>query len=185
MSKKPLEGIRVLDFTNALAGPYCSMMLGNMGAEVIKVEKPGTGDDSRGYGPFVNGQSGYFVSVNHGKKSVVCNTKDPEGVEMFKDLVKHVDIVVENLKAGAMNRMGLGYEELKKVNPKLIYVAISGFGQTGPSCPPPRLRYGSAGHGRRNEHHRRARRKACPRRRFYRRYHCRYLWCFWRRYRPV
>ena len=137
MSKKPLEGIRVLDFTNALAGPYCSMMLGNMGAEVIKVEKPGTGDDSRGYGPFVNGQSGYFVSVNHGKKSVVCNTKDPEGVEMFKDLVKHVDIVVENLKAGAMNRMGLGYEELKKVNPKLIYVAISGFGQTGPYAPRP------------------------------------------------
>ena len=136
MSKKPLEGIRVLDFTNALAGPYCSMMLGNMGAEVIKVEKPGTGDDARGYGPFVNGQSGYFVSVNHGKKSVVCNTKDPEGVEMFKDLVKHVDIVVENLKAGAMNRMGLGYEELKKVNPKLIYVAISGFGQTGPYAPP-------------------------------------------------
>ena len=113
------------------------MMLGNMGAEVIKVEKPGTGDDSRGYGPFVNGQSGYFVSVNHGKKSVVCNTKDPEGVEMFKDLVKHVDIVVENLKAGAMNRMGLGYEELKKVNPKLIYVAISGFGQTGPYAPRP------------------------------------------------
>ena len=104
MSKKPLEGIRVLDFTNALAGPYCSMMLGNMGAEVIKVEKPGTGDDARGYGPFVNGQSGYFVSVNHGKKSVVCNTKDPEGVEMFKDLVKHVDIVVENLKAGAYLR---------------------------------------------------------------------------------
>lgn len=137
MSKKPLEGIRVLDFTNALAGPYCSMMLGNMGAEVIKVEKPGTGDDSRGYGPFVNGQSGYFLSVNHGKKSVVCNTKDPEGVEMFKDLVKHVDIVVENLKAGAMNRMGLGYEELKKVNPKLIYVAISGFGQTGPYAPRP------------------------------------------------
>ena len=95
------------------------------------------GDDSRGYGPFVNGQSGYFVSVNHGKKSVVCNTKDPEGVEMFKDLVKHVDIVVENLKAGAMNRMGLGYEELKKVNPKLIYVAISGFGQTGPYAPRP------------------------------------------------
>ena len=137
MSKKPLDGIRVLDFTNALAGPYCSMMLGNMGAEVIKVEKPGTGDDSRGYGPFVNGQSGYFVSVNHGKKSVVCNTKDPEGVEMFKELVKHVDIVVENLKAGAMNRMGLGYEELKKVNPKLIYVAISGFGQTGPYSPRP------------------------------------------------
>ena len=73
----PLDGIRVLAFTNALAGPDCSMMLGNMGAEVIKVEKPGTGDDSRGYGPFVNGQSGYFVSVNHGKKSVVCNAKDP------------------------------------------------------------------------------------------------------------
>ena len=92
--------------------------------------------------------------------------------------MKHVDIVVENLKAGAMNRMGLGYEELKKVNPKLIYVAISGFWPDWPLCPPPRLRYGSAGHGRRNEHHRRARRKACPRRRFYRRYHCRYLWCF-------
>lgn len=137
MSKKPLDGIKVLDFTNALAGPYCSMMLGNMGAEVYKVEKPKTGDDSRGYGPFVNGQSGYFLSVNRGKKSVVCNTKDPEGVEMFKEMVKHVDIVVENLKAGAMNRMGLGYDVLKEINPRLIYVAISGFGQTGPYSPRP------------------------------------------------
>lgn len=184
MSKKPLEGIRVLDFTNALAGPYCSMMLGNMGAEVIKVEKPGTGDDSRGYGPFVNGQSGYFVSVNHGKKSVVCNTKDPEGVEMFKDLVKHVDIVVENLKAGAMNRMGLGYEEPQEGQPCSSMLPFPALARLAP-MPPSRLRYGSAGHGRRNEHHRRARRKACPRRRFYRRYHCRYLWCFWRRYCPV
>ena len=137
MSKKPLDGIKVLDFTNALAGPYCSMMLGNMGAEIFKVEKPKRGDDSRGYGPFVGDQSGYFLSVNRGKKSVVCNTKDPDGVEMFKDMVKHVDIVVENLKAGAMNRMGLGYDVLKEINPRLIYVAISGFGQTGPYSPRP------------------------------------------------
>lgn len=78
--QKPLEGIRVLDFTNALAGPYCSMMLGNMGAEVIKVEKPGTGDDSRGYGPFVNGQSGYFVSVNHGKKASSATPRIPRAL---------------------------------------------------------------------------------------------------------
>jgi CoA:oxalate CoA-transferase len=129
---KPLEGIKVLDFTNVLAGPYCSMMLANMGAEIYKVEKPKIGDDGRSYGPHINGQSIYFLSVNWGKKSVVCNTKTEAGRELFKRMVTHMDILVENLKPGAMERMGLGYDVLKEINPRLIYVAVSGFGHTGP-----------------------------------------------------
>lgn len=134
---KPLEGIKVLDFTNVLAGPYCSMMLGNMGADVYKMEKPETGDDGRSYGPHVNGESIYFLSVNRGKKSVVCNTKTDEGKEFFKKMIVHMDVLVENLKPGAMERMGLGYDVLKELNPRLIYVAVSGFGHTGPYSPRP------------------------------------------------
>jgi len=137
MTAKPLHGIRILDFTNVLAGPYCSMILANMGAEVIKVEKPGTGDDSRAFGPHINGESVYFLSINRGKKSIVCNTKADAGREMFKKLVEKVDVLVENLKPGAMDRMGLGYETLKKINPRLVYVAVSGFGHSGPYSPRP------------------------------------------------
>ncbi|MDP2965190.1 MAG: CaiB/BaiF CoA-transferase family protein [Pelolinea sp.] len=132
MTQKPLDGIKVLDFTNVLAGPYCTMMLANMGAEVFKVERPGTGDDSRAYGPHVNGESVYFLSVNRGKKSIVCNTKTNEGREVFKKMVTKVDVLVENIKPGAMERMGLGYETLKKINPGLVFTSISGFGQSGP-----------------------------------------------------
>ena len=134
---KPLEGIKVLDFTNVLAGPYCSMMLANMGAEVFKIEKPGSGDDSRSYGPHVNGESIYFLSVNRGKKSIVCDTKTKAGHVMFQKMVEHVDILVENLKPGATERMDLGYDKLKKINPRLIYVAVSGFGHSGPYSPRP------------------------------------------------
>jgi CoA:oxalate CoA-transferase len=132
MTQKPLDGIKVLDFTNVLAGPYCTMMLANMGAEVIKFERPGTGDDSRAYGPHIHGESVYFLSVNRGKKSIICNTKTEEGRDVFLKMVSKVDVLVENIKPGAMDRMGLGYETLKKINPALVYVSISGFGQSGP-----------------------------------------------------
>jgi len=132
MAAKPLEGIKVLDFTNVLAGPTCTMMLANMGAEIIKIERPGCGDDSRAYGPHIDGESVYFMSVNRGKKSVVCDTKTEAGRAVFLKLVEKVDIVIENIKPGGMDRMGLDYETLKRVNPNLIFVSISGFGSTGP-----------------------------------------------------
>ena len=128
---KPLSGIKVLDFTNVLAGPYCTMMLANMGADVYKAEKP-AGDDSRAYGPFLNGSSLYFLSVNRGKKSIICDAKTAEGKKVFLGLAKQMDILVENLRPGAMDRMGIGYDVLKEINPRLIYVAISGFGHSGP-----------------------------------------------------
>ncbi len=137
MTQKPLDGIKVLDFTNVLAGPYCTMMLANMGAEVFKLERPGAGDDSRAYGPHVNGESVYFLSVNRGKKSIICDAKTEEGREVFKQIAEKVDVLVENLKPGAMERMGLGYETLREINPRLVYVAISGFGHTGPYSPRP------------------------------------------------
>ncbi len=132
MTVKPLEGIKVLDFTNVLAGPTCTMLLANMGAEIIKLERPGCGDDSRAYGPHINGESVYFTSVNRGKKSVVCNTKTKAGKELFLKLVEKVDVLIENIKPGGMTRMGIDYDVVKKINPRIIYVSISGFGSTGP-----------------------------------------------------
>ena len=132
MTQKPLDGIKVLDFTNVLAGPYCTMMLANMGAEIYKFERPGCGDDSRAYGPHINGESVYFLSVNRGKKSIVCNTKTDEGRDVFLKMADKVDVLVENIKPGAMERMGLGYDTLKEINPGLVYVSLSGFGKTGP-----------------------------------------------------
>ncbi|MGI5999286.1 MAG: CaiB/BaiF CoA transferase family protein [Lutispora sp.] len=130
--RKPLEHIKVLDFTRVLAGPYCTMILANMGAEVIKVERPGIGDDSREFGPFINGQSIYFISLNRGKKSIALDLKQPESIKIIKELVKEVDVVAENFRPGTMEKLGLGYEELKKINPRLIFATMSGFGQTGP-----------------------------------------------------
>lgn len=127
-----LEGIKVLDLTRVLAGPYCTMVLGDMGAEIVKIERPGVGDDSRAFGPYENGESAYFMSLNRNKKSITMNLKEKETKEMFIEMVKQVDIVVENFRPGTMEKLGLGYEELKKINPKLIYAAASGFGHTGP-----------------------------------------------------
>jgi CoA:oxalate CoA-transferase len=128
----PLEGIRVLDLTQALFGPYCTMLLCDMGAEVIKIERPDGGDMTRGNGPFVKGWSTYFISLNRGKKSMSLNLDSAPGRDIFLRLVKDFDILVENYKPGAMAKMGLPYEEIKKRNPKIIYVAGSGFGQYGP-----------------------------------------------------
>lgn len=129
---KPLTGVVVLDLTRVLAGPYCTMLLSDLGAEVIKVERPDVGDDSRHFGPFVNGKSAYFCSLNRGKKSIVLNLKDKEDLSILKEIVKKVDVVTENFRPGTMEKLGLGYEELKKINPRLIYAATSGYGHTGP-----------------------------------------------------
>lgn len=130
--KKALEGIRVLDLTRVLAGPYASMVLGDLGAEIIKIETPDGGDDARGFGPFLNGESVYFISINRNKKSMALNLKKEEGKEIFRRMVKEADVVLENYRPGTMEKLGLGYEELKEINPRIIYASSSGFGHTGP-----------------------------------------------------
>lgn len=128
---KALQDIVVLDLTRVLAGPYCTMMLADFGADVIKIEIPVKGDDTRGMGPFVNGSSLYYANVNRNKKSVTLNLKEPKGKEMFLALVKKADVVVENYRPGVMDRMGLGYEVLQGANERIIYAAVSGFGSYG------------------------------------------------------
>lgn len=130
-NKGALSGLRVLDLTRILAGPYCTMLLADMGAEVIKIEQPKKGDDTRQYAPQKNGESLYFVNINRNKKGVTLDLKNPKGKALFLKMLKDADIVVENYRPGTMEKLGLGYEELKKVNPRVIYAAISGFGHTG------------------------------------------------------
>jgi CoA:oxalate CoA-transferase len=133
----PLKGIRVLDFTIMLGGPFATMMLGDCGAEVIKIERRGTGDDTRHIGPFSSKDTerkagGFFLSIGRNKKSVTINLKHPKGIEIAKGLVKKSDVVFENFRPGAMDRLGLGYNELRKINPRIVYTSISGFGHSGP-----------------------------------------------------
>ncbi len=134
---KPLENIKILDLSRVLAGPFCTMILNDLGAEIIKVEVPETGDDSRGYGPFINGKSAYFISVNRGKKSISLNLKSEKGKKILLKLVKKTDVLVENFRPGTMEKLGLGYDFLKEVNPKLIYATTSGYGHTGPDSEKP------------------------------------------------
>ena len=129
----PLEGVRVLDLSRILSGPYCTMLLGDLGADVIKVERPGSGDDTRQWGPpFVAGESAYFLSVNRNKRSVAVDLSRPEGLEVVHRLARVSDVVVENFRPGVADRLGVGYRTLSGLNPRLIYCSISGFGQTGP-----------------------------------------------------
>lgn len=128
----PLGGIRVLDLTRVLAGPAASLALADLGAEVIKIEPPGTGDDTRTFPPFRDGESHYFLSVNRGKKSIVVDLKTDAGVALIKDLAAKCDVLIENYRPGVMARFGLDYEALSAANPGLIYCSISGFGMTGP-----------------------------------------------------
>lgn len=128
-----LEGVRVLDCSQILAGPFCSMLLADMGADVIKIEKPNGGDDTRRMGPpFIDTESAAFLAMNRNKRSIVLNFKEQSGVQAMKTLVKDADIVIENYRTGTMARLGLGYEDLKNINPGIIYCSISGFGRTGP-----------------------------------------------------
>ena len=131
---KPLAGIKVLDMTRVLAGPYCTQMLFDLGAEVIKVENPSHGDDSRLFQPFKENRSLYFESINGGKKSLTLNLKNPKAVEILKKLIAQADVLVENFRPGIMAKFGLDYENAKKINPNLIYASISGFGQDGPDA---------------------------------------------------
>lgn len=128
----PLEGVRVLDMTWALAGPFCSMILSDLGAEVIKVENPEGGDTARKNFPFIEGISSYFLSVNRGKKSITVNLQHPSGKELILNLAKKSDVLVENFRPGVMDRLGLGYSALRQANPRMIYAACSGFGQKSP-----------------------------------------------------
>jgi len=132
LNRDAFLGVRVLDLSRVLAGPFCGMLLADMGAEVIKLEIPGRGDDSRQFPPFVGGESMYYVNLNRGKRSITVNLKTDEGKRLFIELVKRCDVLLENFRPGTMERLGLGYEGLRKVNPRLVYAAISGFGQYGP-----------------------------------------------------
>ena len=128
-----LDGVRVLDLTRALAGPYCTMFLGDFGAEVVKVEQPQVGDDSRGWGPpFVEKESAYFLSINRNKKSITIDMKTAEGIELVRRLAGVADVLIENFRPGTMERFGLGDADLMALNPRLIYASLSGFGADGP-----------------------------------------------------
>ena len=131
-SPGPLDGLLVLDLSRVLAGPFATMMLADLGARVVKVERPGTGDDSRGYGPFMDGRSMYFARVNRGKESVVLDLKDPADRDVVQALVERADVLVENFRPGVMDRLGLGATDLLARHPRLVYCSISGFGHTGP-----------------------------------------------------
>jgi CoA:oxalate CoA-transferase len=129
---RPLENVTVIDLTRILAGPFVTMILADFGANVIKVEQPGRGDDSRSLGPHVGGESAYFMSLNRGKKSVTLNLQTREGIELLKEMINKADVLIENYRPGTMEKWGLAYEEVKESNPRLIYASISGFGQNGP-----------------------------------------------------
>jgi crotonobetainyl-CoA:carnitine CoA-transferase CaiB-like acyl-CoA transferase len=127
--KLPLEGIRVLDLSRVLAGPFATMVLGDLGADVLKVEHPERGDDTRHWGPpFAGGESAYFLSINRNKRSIGIDLKDPDGLERIEKLAAGADVVIENWRRGALEKLGLGYEKLKRANPDLVYCSITGFG---------------------------------------------------------
>jgi glutaryl-CoA transferase len=129
----PLEGVRVLDLTRVVAGPYCAMFLGDLGADVVKVEQPGTGDDTRGWGPpFAGGESAYYLCINRNKRSLTLDFKSKRAVELLRQLVKVADVVIENFRPGTMERFGLAEADLRKLNPRLIYASLTGFGADGP-----------------------------------------------------
>jgi len=128
----PLDDLLVIDMTRVLAGPYATMVLADLGARVIKVEMPGEGDDARHFGPFINGKSAYFMSLNRGKESIALDLKSDGDREIFEGLISQADVLVENYRAGTMDKLGFSWSRLQEINPRLVYAAISGFGQTGP-----------------------------------------------------
>ncbi|AOB28773.1 CaiB/BaiF CoA transferase family protein [Bordetella bronchiseptica] len=134
----PLRGVRVLDLTRVVSGPFCTMLLGDLGAEVIKIEEPVHGDDSRAFGPpFSGGESAYFLSVNRNKRSCAIDLKQPEGKELVRALARASDVIIDNFRPGTMERLGLGYEALRAANPRLVSCSITGFGDSGPDAQRP------------------------------------------------
>lgn len=134
-SRLPLEGVRVVDLTRVMTGPFCTMMLGDMGADVIKIEMPGTGDDTRAWGPpFIDGEAAYFLSVNRNKRSIALDLKSDLGKEALWRLIDSADVLVENFSPGTIERLGFGFAAVHERNPKLVFASISGFGQSGPSA---------------------------------------------------
>ena len=167
--KGALGAIRVIDLTRVLAGPFCTMLLGDMGAQIIKIETPGVGDDARRYPPFIGDDSAYFMNLNRNKKSITLNLKTDEGKRVFFDLVAKSDVIIENFRPGTMERLGLGYDQVTMRNPDIIFASISGFGQTGPLPGPARLRHHRPGHGRHHGRHRLAGQPPDPHRHRHRR----------------
>ena len=136
----PLDGIRVLDFSHALAGPYCTMILAHYGADVYKIESPDGGEIGRTWGPpFTGDEASYFLGINAGKRSLAIDLKKPEGIALCLEMIERVDVLLENMRPGTMERLGLGYEVAKARNPRLIYCSVSGYGQTGPSRDEPAM----------------------------------------------
>ncbi len=133
MSTQALSGIRVVDLTRVMAGPYCTMLLGDLGADVVKIERPGAGDDTRSWGPpFIDGISAYYLCVNRNKRSITLDLKHPAGQEILWRLIEQADVLVENFSPGTVERLGFGYEAVRSRRPQIVYCSISGFGQTGP-----------------------------------------------------
>src|SRR5262245_13132398 len=133
MADAPLSGITIVDLSRILSGPYCTMLAADMGARVIKIEHPDRGDDTRGWGPpFVEGESAYYLSANRNKESVAIDFKSADGRAILDALIARADVLVENFRPGALDKLGLGYDALSVRHPRLIYVSISGFGQNGP-----------------------------------------------------
>ena len=128
----PLSGLRVIDLTRVVAGPFCTMMLGDMGAEVLKIEEPQHGDDTRAWAPYIGGEGSFFLALNRSKKSVAIDLKTPDGADALKRLIESADVLIENFRPGSLAELGFGYKQASAMNPRLIYCSISGYGQTGP-----------------------------------------------------
>ena len=167
MAEAPLKGVRVIELARILAGPWAGQLLADLGADVIKVENPDGGDDTRKWGPpFVMGEDGenlsaaYYHSCNRGKRSIAIDFATPEGAETVRKLVATADVLIENFKLGGLKKYGLDYDSLSKINPRLVYCSITGFGQDGPYAAARRLRFHHPGHVRHDVDHRRGRRRA-------------------------
>ena len=132
-----LDSIKVVDLTRTLAGPFCTMLMGDMGADVVKIEEPTGGDETRNWTPFWNGESTQFLSFNRNKRSLAVNLKEPEGLKIVRDLAADADVMIESFRTGTLDRLGLGYEDIKKINPGVVYCSISGYGRTGPMADMP------------------------------------------------
>jgi crotonobetainyl-CoA:carnitine CoA-transferase CaiB-like acyl-CoA transferase len=130
----PLDGLRVIDLTRVVAGPFCTMMLGDMGAEILKIEEPAHGDDSRAWAPFIEGSGSFFLALNRSKKSVALDLKSPDGADALRRLVETADVLIENFRPGSLAELGFDYTAMAALNPRLIYCSISGYGQTGPAA---------------------------------------------------